>query len=461
MTMLTRRTAIAIGAAACALPSCARSAPAASFLKSDIGGLRRVLVHSIKATDFPVDALGDDLLPSAESDMEAAVRNQAGMIALLRQQGVEVVELAEALDGAIEATRASGVFEAWLDAVNPRLGANPARVKASTLLGRDAATRYQLGADKTYRHIVDDSTSTMWTRDSAFMTPQGLVMCNSASQRRGRENTLLRFAYAHSPLLKKYPVIFDAVEEGLIIEGGVAQVVDERTLYLGVGNRTDPRIAPVLAQRLNMDVLTVQTFKTDFLRRRIPGSEIEAMDLRLLFLHLDTYFTHVAPKHALVMPLVLEKAREEQNPLVRYVRGARAATLIPDDEAKAALDMLKELGDVRLFRRGTGKEEDMGDFKLVDYVKQNGYRLTYTGGLPPSGDAEQFRHFMDVTYREHRRQATNVVQVKPGRVLQYAGVPATKAALQKDGITVDSFEARDLWPWHGGPHCLTQPLERY
>ncbi len=146
---------------------------------------------------------------------------------------------------------------------------------------------------------------------------------------------------------------------------------------------------------------------------------------------------------------------------MRFVRGARADTQLPEEDATAALEMLKELGRVKLYRRGTGAEDKLGDSKLVDYVKQQGYRLTFTGGTPPTDDAGQFRHFMEVVYPEHRRQATNVVQATPGRVLQYSGLPATKAALEKDGIQVDSFSARELWAWHGGPHCLTQPLERF
>ena len=52
------------------------------------------------------------------------------------------------------------------------------------------------------------------------------------------------------------------------------------------------------------------------------------------------------------------------------------------------------------------------------------------------------------------------MQATPGRVIAYAGNPATRAALEADGIAVETFPARELWAWHGGPHCLTQPLER-
>lgn len=158
---------------------------------------------------------------------------------------------------------------------------------------------------------------------------------------------------------------------------------------------------------------------------------------------------------------MLESAFSEDSPMARFIRGARVDTQMSEEASTAALEMLKEFGKVKLYRRGTGREDDLGEnTKLVDYLRRQRYRFTFTGGARPSGDADAFRHFMQVAYPEHRRQATNIVQAAPGRVIAYAGAPATKAALEADGIAVDTFEGRELWAWHGGPHCLTQPLER-
>jgi arginine deiminase len=438
----------------------AGSAPGSSpFLSSDVGTLRRVLVHSVSPHDVILDRLGDSLLPDADSDMEALTRQHQALMVRLREAGTEVVELEAALETAIDATRASGVFATWVRTAFPSLG-DPARVTAATILGRHPSVRYQLGPDGSYRHLADDSNSTIFTRDSAVMTPQGLLLCRAVSQRRRRENMLLRFVYAHSPLLARYPVVFDAIEEGLIIEGGDAIVVDAQTLLLGVGNRTDPRIAPALARRLDMDVLAVRTLKRDFLTTSVPLRPVKLRELRLLLLHLDTFFTLVAPRHALAVPYLLEKEHAETSPLARFIRGARAETLLDEDDAAGALEMLKVFGTVTLFHRGSGREEDLGGVKLVDHLRTLGYGFTFVGGPPPSGDAEAFRHFMSVTYPELRRQGCNVVQARPGRVIAYAGNARTQAALEADGIGVDTFEARELWAWHGGPHCLTQPLER-
>jgi N-dimethylarginine dimethylaminohydrolase len=183
-------------------------------------------------------------------------------------------------------------------------------------------------------------------------------------------------------------------------------------------------------------------------------------ELRALLLHLDTYFTHVAPRHALCVPWLLEKDHAEDNPLSRFVRGARTQGMVDPDEAEKALAMIKDFGVVTLWKRGTGKKEDLGGAKLVDYLRTQGYRFTFVGGARPDGSRDAFAHFMSVVYPELRRQAANVVQAQPGRVIAYDNNPATKAALESDGIIVDTFPARELWAWHGGPHCLTQPLLR-
>jgi arginine deiminase len=462
MTEVSRRTVLAgLAAAGAGLGgSAAAAAPATPLVTSDIGRLKRVLVHSLVPGDLGFDRLSADVLPSADNDVAAAAQQQQGLMALLRAQGAETVELADALQSAIEATRGSGVFANWVETAFPLLAADPAQVNAATILGRDPATQWRLDGDGNFRHLTDDSVSTIWTRDSAFMTPNGLVMCRSVSTRRRRENMLLRFCYAHSPLLDDYPIVFDAVEEGIGLEGGDAMVVDKGTLYLGVGNRSDPRIAPILARRLNMDVLAVQTVKQDYIRPARPGLQLPVAELKILLLHLDTYFTHVAPNHALCVPYLLEAAYADDNPLSRFVRGARSQTMLDPDDADKALTMLREFGKVTLYAAGTGKADTLGNMKLVDYLKTRGYRFTFVGGARPAGDQDAFRHFMTVAYPELRRQASNVVQAQPGRVIAYAGNPATAAALAADGIKVDSFGARDLWQWHGGPHCLTQPLER-
>ncbi len=401
-----------------------------------------------------------DLIPGIDFDPVAAEAQHAALNAILRQSGAEVIEITDALNAAREATLSSGIWETWIDAAFPRLGRNPREVTAETVMGHDKDWLYRLDGSGNYDHFVDDFGSAIWTRDSAFMTPAGLVICNSSSPRRGRENALLRFLYRHSPMLAEVPIALDAVEEGFIIEGGDAIVVDRNTMFLGVGNRTSPDAAPALARALGMNVYTVQIGADPFLREWQAGEARTSDPLRTLFLHLDTSFTLVGPQHALALPYVFEAEYSETGPLSRYIRGAVRQSILSREDAEKGLELLKGIGTLTRYAAGSGERTAIADMKLVDFCRSQGYRVTNTGGPVPDNDADAFAHFMSVTYPEQRRQASNVVQAVPGRVIAYDGNPATIAALAADGLAVDVFPGRELWNWHGGPHCLTQPLLR-
>lgn len=429
-------------------------------LTSDIGKLDKVLVHSVNRVESLNSQTGRALIPDVDYDPIGAETQHQALNDLLRQSGAELIEVTDALAAAREATLASGVWEAWIDAFMPRLGGDPAAVTAERILGRDPEWNYRLDSQGNFDHRIDRFTSTMWTRDSAFMTPKGLVICNSSSPRRGRENMLLRYIYRYSPMLADVPIALDAVEEGFIIEGGDAMVVDANTMFLGVGNRTTPGAGAILARRLEMDIYTVQIGTPSFLREVAPGEISDFSPLALLFLHLDTSFTLVGPKHALALPYVFEAQHSQDGPLQRFLRGWVHQSWLDPAEAEEALKLLDGIGTLTRYAAGSGREEKIENMKLVDFCRSQGYRITNTGGDIPAGDEASFRHFMEVTYPEQRRQASNVVQAVPGRVIAYEGNPATASALRADGIAVDTFPGRELWNWHGGPHCLTQPLLR-
>ena len=61
---------------------------------------------------------------------------------------------------------------------------------------------------------------------------------------------------------------------------------------------------------------------------------------------------------------------------------------------------------------------------------------------------------------ELRGQAANVVALEPGRLIAYAENEHTLKALRAAGNDVKTFPGSALVRWHGGPHCLTLPLER-
>jgi arginine deiminase len=459
---MDRREALKLLAASAALAKwgCADSAaslsrPAQAFVTSDIARLRRVIMCPPGAEALALSSYDDDVMPMAGWDAEAMLSEHAELMRVIRSSGTEILTIPELLNSAIEAARARGTWETWLRATHPKLAADPKAVTAQTLLGRDPGMQYRTWPDGSYRHIVDEVVAFVFSRDTAVMLPRGVILLNVGAQHRMPEQVLLRFIYDCAPQLARYPILFDAQQEGLLAEGGDFQVVDEQTLFLGVGNRTDPRIAPILARRLQMDVVSVQTRKADSLRRRAD----KPFRLRTAFMHLDTYFTHVADKQALTLPWFLEASQAGKDPYSQFLDGMAADGGISDDDLKEARDFMKDLGLVRLFKAGSGEEDtSIKDMKLVDYVRSRGYKVHFVGGEPPTTDA--IRHLFTTVLYEHERQGANVVATSPGHVIAYEGATHTHAALRRAGINVTTFPGRELWPWEGGPHCLTMPLER-
>lgn len=452
---LTGLTAVGFGAIATSAAASTVARPAKPFVTSDFARLRRVVVCAPGRNAYALDRNDTGVFPTVDAEFDKVGENHAGLVRALKASGAEVLDVRDLLASAIEVARSRGVWDTWLGTAYPRLAAEAGSIGADALLGRDPRFQFKAWDDGGYRHLADDLGAFAFTRDSVVTVPHGVMLMNLHAAHRVREQVLARFLYDFAPELKRYPVAVDLKREGLLAEGGDFQVVDENTLFVGVGNRTDPRVAPLLARRLGMDVLAVTSRKAETLR---PGEK--RFLLRNVFLHLDTYFTHVGDKRALTLPWLLESEFAETSPYVKALKSFGPDSQITEEDVKAALDYAKELGKVRLFRAGSGEEDaSVKDMKLVDYVRSKGYAVHWVGGERPD-PADQLRHLFQAVMHEHRRQGANVVATAPGKIVAYAGAPRTHSALRAAGVEVTAFEARELWPWNGGPHCLTMPLER-
>lgn len=460
-----RRTVMKLGAFSAllaAVPGAATLAASSrqAFVRDDIGPLRKVLINSPSLDDYMIDRLSEGLLPWFGRDIEASVREHAAMVELLQASGAEILQLQDLLQSAIDAARERGAFKAWLSAAYPRLYPEADRVTAATLLGRDPAFQFRRHEDGTYRHTTPAISSSIWTRDPSFMTPQGLVIGGASTVFRARENVLLRFVMKFAPEMSDIPVVFDGDMEGFLVEGGDAQMLDEKTLLLGVGQQSDARTAVALARRPDMDVVAVRIHDEEFLKRERSYSWGPLGGLRMLVLHLDTFFTHVNRQHALTVPWLLVQEHAGKDPLSQYLRGARIDTEVDPGVVEQALKFIKGFGQVQIYAAGTGKPVEMDEMKLVDYVREKGYRISWVGGQGPEDSDAGFRHFMRHTLRELRNQAANVVATAPGEIIAYGGNPLTQSALESDSIRVSSFATTELVRGNGGPHCLTMPIIR-
>jgi arginine deiminase len=430
------------------------------FVSSDVGKLRRVLVHEPgPETRKALSILRNDHVLRADELLGTDAREQhRRFVSSLRESGAEVLDTRDLLQAAVERARAAGQFEEWIATVLPALAEDAESVDVDVLLGASDTFVYATDADgRRRRPMVVPLKYHFYVRDLAVMTPRGLVLSNLATVTRSFENTLFRFVHSWAPTLQQYPVLIDACTEGVFLQGGDLLVADESTLLLGVGNLTEPRAARVLAQKLDMDVIAVRLPGTPR-RRKQPRLPL-LQGLRTTFLHLDTLFSLVAPRVALAVPYFLQTLPDNANPLIDLIESLADEDGVDRPAVDEITSSLAEIGTIQRFKAGSGLlDPTLQGLKLVDFLLQQGYTV-----LPIGGDGAQIdpvKHVVEHVLHEVRFQAGNVVALEPGCLIACEGNPRTLALLEAAGIEVMTTPAAELTRWHGGPHCMTLPLER-
>lgn len=426
-------------------------AQSGKFVSSDTGTLKRVLVHTPGEETRKGLGLGYSPLRFLGGTVgERAAEEHLAMVQLLRNSGAEVLTIEGVLDEAVREARNVKALEGWLRGWAPQLAPASDRINAQVLLGASDEFVYRSDEEGAFAPLTDPAGSIYWTRDSAVMTPRGVMLCHFSNPARRNEALLARFAYEWSPSLKKYPIIYDAAEEDLAMEGGDVCVVDESTIFMGVGNRTHANSARRVARRLNMDVVAVELTP----QGRSP--------LNSLFLHLDTVCCFVDRRTVLTVPYLFEKEWTGKDPFTGMLKGLANKPAAREFNLDQMLPVLEKLGRVRRYKAGTGEPDaSVDNLKLVDYLRREGYKLVFVGGAPPEGRPGKLqKHMAESVLSELRRQAANVLAIGPGKVLAYAGNRHTQKALQDAGIEVQPFTGEEIMRNNGGPHCLTQPLER-
>ncbi|MEO8025826.1 MAG: arginine deiminase family protein [Bryobacteraceae bacterium] len=439
------------------------AAESGPFVSSDVGELKSVLVHTPGKEGRRGLGLGQGSASLGNQPLsEEAAEEHRAFTQALRQGGAETVEIRQVLDEAATAARSKGALQPWLRAWMPAMAPYESDVNGEVLLGAVDKFAYHTDPEGDFLPLNEPVRSIYFSRDAGVMTPKGMVICNFLNEGRTIEAALYRFMFDHAPRFAKFPVVFDAGEQRVTLEGGDMMVVDPRTIFLGVGNRTNPAAARRLAQALGMDVLAVQMPSGGNSKRwSDPATRTPVHNLML---HLDTIATFVDRKKVLTLPWFLESKYEGKDPLTRMLRGLAKSPRVADGDVEKMCSALKDLGKVKLFRAGSGDQDRSVDgMKLVDYLRARGYDVIFTGGDRPA-DTEPFEDIAqftsEVVIRELHGQGANVVATGPGKVVAYGGNPRTMAALKKAGVEVTTFRGVELGRNNGGPHCMTMPLER-
>ena len=435
----------------------------APFVTSDTATLRVALVFPLREFIYKSSAMGQGMPFFSMGHPPGVIAEYEAMIELLTVAGVEILDVRDMLQEAIDAARQRGelesimrdIFPGSADAIAERID----EIDADSLLFLRDDHVYMEQDDGTVAPLFPGYSSMYWARDWAATTPKGVVIGNSRRFTRSLENKLAKFLFEYAETLRDFPVVFDAGAEGVSLDGGDLIVLDESTLLLGVDNRSSREAAPLLAQKLDMDVLAVA----------LPSWD-DRSGLSRQLLHLDTTFNLVDDRTIVAAPYFHEKRYAEDNPVARMLAGLADqadswAAINEDDELtegnaeyiRKTIAQMPDIGRITHYAAGSGEEEVLDD-ELVDLFRAWGYEVVLVGGRQ-DGEGET-KWAIERAMYELRYQGANVVQLGPGRVIGFEHNVGTNEALRDAGVEVFGFPGELLANRGGGPHCLLMPLVR-
>ncbi len=411
---------------------------------SEVGRLRTVLVHrpglalERLAPHNRSDFLFDDLVW-----VERAQQEHDAFVTLMRDRGVEVLYLqdllTETLSHSAEARtelveRAVSSFSVGLSLVEELrsylFGMEPARL-ADVLIGGllvselegldlELLNRRSLGAmlSSSDTFVLQPLPNTIFTRDSSAWLYDGVVLPPLFWYARRLEVVNLSIIYRYHPRFSAaefdywYPPGGDAgrfaVEDfgqGVSLEGGDIMPIGNKTVLVGMGERSTGRMVEHLARAL---------FSAGAAERIIACR----MTQDRAYMHLDTVFNLVDRDAVTMYPPVVE--------------GMQVYSVRPGEG--------KELFEIT-------EERDLLS-AVADALGVRDLRVIATGG-------DSFQ-----SAREQWDDANNVVAVEPGVVIGYSKNTHTNAQLRDAGIEVLEIEGAELGKGRGGCHCMTCPLVR-
>ena len=396
---------------------------------SEIGRLKQVIVHRPGREllnlipDYLDRLLFDDIPYLAEAQKE-----HDAFVEILEENDVEVLYLERLVAEAIEEPEVKEKFvDQWLD----ESGLMPGSIydtiredllnyednfemvlktmegyrKAEINVAEEERSLFDL-KESDYPFLIDSMPNLYFARDPFATMGQGVSLNRMYSDTRNRETIYGQYIFDHHPVLggnlvDKY---YDR-DYRTPIEGGDELILNEKTVVVGISQRTDARSIEVLARNLFKE--------TEF--EEVLAFLIE--DNRK-FMHLDTVFTMVDHD---------------------------AFTIHPEIEEDLKVYSIKKRdGNVKI----TEKVDDLENI-LADALDLDRVRLIRGGG----GD-------LVTAASEQWNDGSNTLAIAPGEVVVYDRNPVTNKLLREAGIIVHEFSGGELVRGRGGTRCMSMPVYR-
>jgi arginine deiminase len=394
-------------------------APAVAGVESEVGALRRVLVHRPGRELARLDpANKEQMLFDEVPWAERAQDEHDAFVRVLQSRGVEVLDLRELLTQVMaEPEVRARLIAAAIDldrlerrlalALSAWLHEHPSHELAEVLIAGVTLDELPFGHHCLLGLIADGREfaipplpNHVFTRDvSAWIGCRPYVGRMALGARR-REAAHLMAVYRHHP---EFAAGAGPAAISAPLEGGDVLVLAPGRVLIGLGART----SPAAVERVALE-LTAQDPDVNVWVAVLPSTRAT--------MHLDTVLTMVDRD-----AFTTYREVAETMPVFRLRRARHGLRIDPQTHLGSALAAALGLRDVRL--------------------------------VPTGGD----RH---VREREQWDDANNVLAIAPGVVIAYDRNVATNARLDAAGIEVLTVPGAELGRGRGGTRCMSCPLER-
>ena len=244
-------------------------------------------------------------------------------------------------------------------------------------------------------------------RDPVAMIGKGASINRMRTPARRRESMLMEYVLKYHPDFKETPLYYKK-SFPYAVEGGDILILDEKTIAVGISERTDPEALEALADKIFKEYN--DSFDT------ILGFLIPA---KRAYMHLDTVFTMV-DYDKFVVHSELEDAM-------------KIFVLKKNDDSDYAI------------------EEESGSLNKILEKHLDVDKVT----LIKCGDGDEI-----AAAREQWNDGSNALAIEPGKIIAYDRNIITNKLLKDHGIEVLEIESSELSRGRGGPRCMSMPLFR-
>lgn len=423
---------------------------------SEVGRLRRVLVHRPGrehrwTLPWNKDAiLFDDVMDTEEARAEHEVFTNK-----MVSQGVEVLYVTDLLrEVCADTDRLEEIFRDVLDSEElKRVGeANFQKLKPEHLIC-GFPDNFPLDDNGV---ALFPSPNLYFMRDPAFAVPGAIVVSSPRKKARRREARLMATLFdLHREFHGKN--VFDGIlwqgeateeDQRPFIEGGNVHVVDDETVLIGIGERTN---------ELGAEMLTNFLFEETTVERVLKIS----LPAKREFMHLDTVLTFVDRKRILTMPYLWDKPelydqvyRQALLQIQTFDSTKQAGAAVQDQgfQSKMELVVRGKAHAPKIERVFENVLDGLHELEIID--REATILVAGMDRFPTEQD-----HVM-AALREQWSDAANTLALSPGKVMAYHRNDGTFRALEAAGLDVVTIPGGELVRGRGGTRCMTMPLVR-